>query len=196
MEFVPPNNKFQITQEEVEELQELNALRMEEYRDATGLEEQEDDDPSWEQETEFLEWYLKHMSALEAEEKLIIDQYMEMMKGITDSRQEILQLHGAEFERISLQRIEAQKSGKLIRLFHGTVQARSYGPSMRVTDPEAAIQWAIRFKPEVTRTKISVNFMDYVRVAKEMTAETGELPPGVTITEPKTVLYYPGKPKE
>jgi hypothetical protein len=171
----------------------LDELRMDEYRDPTPLED--DDPPTWEQETEFLEWYLKGMTALDAEEGLVKEQYNRMMNDIANSKRLLMESHAAEFERIALERISQQKNTSQIRLFHGDISARKYRSSMRVTDSDLAVQWALQNRPEITRTRVTVNFMEYIKSAKEMSAETGEVPPGITITEPKTVLYYPGKPK-
>ena len=140
---------------------------------------------------ERVDWYLRKLANLEAEESRIKAQVQTMLRQIESDRNSLVQHFQPQVENFVRSELEATKSKrKSIAFFQGTVGFRSV-PSKLVIESEADAQTTARAVFPAAFQKVETEKFDkwaFLGYATEQLEEHGEILPGVKLTEAREEL--------
>jgi hypothetical protein len=133
-----------------------------------------------------MEWFMRTMSEIEANEALIKAQYDRLKSQLKARRDALVFFHGDRF-RDDVDRLLQKQTGnrKSVDLFHGRAGYRKPIPKVAVEDKDAAVQWAIDNLPAAVKCDVSLTSL------KAYVKETGEVPPGIAYSVPKDDQFFP-----
>lgn len=139
------------------------------------------------------DFYLKVMAGYENEIKLIEKQSQEMIASIRSRMKGFAYRYKNEFEHFMVQHIATLKSGKNVKMFHGTVQMRTVPASLSRHDSEKMMLFAKDFYPDLIKMVPMLDTTAYAEMAKKSLKEEGALLPGMELKPERQSLSYPGK---
>jgi phage host-nuclease inhibitor protein Gam len=125
-------------------------------------------------------WYLRKLANLEAEQRRVRTQAEAIVKQLEADAVRLRYLYEAELAEYVREKLTAGGNRrKSVHFLQGTAGWRTVPASVRVTDPLAALDYASRCLPEAVKTQQVLDTARYRQVVEE----TGELLPGVEVTE-------------
>lgn len=141
--------------------------------------------------------HLRAIARLEARAAEVAELYAREIRRLMDA-QEIaaaqwaarIEWHARPLRELHARLLEDDPTCKTIALPHGTLRSgASRGGQARIVDPEAVAAWAAQSRPELLPpvTKVSVTELRKiveVHDGRVVDPATGELVPGVEVTEP------------
>lgn len=140
---------------------------------------------------ERVDWYLRKLANLEAEESRIKAQAALMLRQIESDRKSLVQHFQPQVENFVRSELEATRAKrKSIAFFHGTVGFRTV-PKKLVIESEADAQTTARAVFPAAFQKVETEKFDkwaFLGFAGERLEEHGELLPGVKLTEAREEL--------
>jgi phage host-nuclease inhibitor protein Gam len=130
-------------------------------------------------------WYLRRLANLEAEKQRVQAQAAAIIKQLESDAERLRYLYDAELEEYVRQKLSTSGSRrKSVHFLQGTAGWRTVPATVKVTDPLAALDYASRCLPEAVRTQQVLDTARYRQVVEE----TGELLPGVEVTQAQEVF--------
>jgi hypothetical protein len=136
---------------------------------------------------ERVDWYLRKLANLEAEELRIKAQAEKMLRQVQSDRESLVQHFQPQVENFVREELEATKSKRRsIAFFHGTVGFVAVPPRLVVESEADALQTARLVCPEAIVEVPATEKLDKKvlgEYAKWQLAEAGEIIPGYGLTE-------------
>lgn len=139
------------------------------------------------------DWHLRRIRAIRrdiAELDAVYHAEMERLRDRHENRRRILEAREAWhlLPVTSWQRMRLERDGlKTIELPHGTLKSRTpTTPTVTVDDPDAVVEWAKDTLPDVVWVEKVTRISK--AVLNRYVAQSGEVPPGVTVTPPETTF--------
>lgn len=140
---------------------------------------------------ERVDWYLRKLANLEAEESRIKAQVQVMLRQIESDRNSLVQHFQPQVENFVRSELEATRAKrKSITFFHGTVGFRTVSKKL-VIESEADAQTTARAVFPAAFQKVETEKFDkgaFLGYASERLEKDGELLPGVKLTEAREEL--------
>lgn len=124
-------------------------------------------------------WVLRRLAAIEAEQALVTTQAKRRVEELEADRNRLMGRFGAELEAWAREEAERRRRRSVTTLY-GTLAFRTVPARLEVTDPQSAADVAITLglvKPAAP------DLVAYKKRAEEALATTGELLPGVGMSE-------------
>lgn len=124
-------------------------------------------------------WVLRRLAAIEAEKALVAGQAKRRVEELEADRNRLMSRFGAELENWAREEAERRRRRTVTTLF-GTLAFRTVPARLEITDPQSAADVAITLglvRPAAP------DLMAYRKRAEEALATTGELLPGVGMSE-------------
>lgn len=149
--------------------------------------------PGWVLTEPTVDRVLARLGAIDDECDTLDRQYAAMKFDLIRQREEVLESYWPAVEEWAARRIaERGGPGKSVKLLHGTLQFRTVGGGLCVTDEAAAIRHVEQAGLHgMLRTKISLEVRAYLEFAEKWARadNCGELLPGVSDKPPVERLY-------
>jgi hypothetical protein len=125
-------------------------------------------------------WYLRKLANIEAEQRRVQAQAAAIVKQLENDAERLRYLYDAELEEYVREKLRATGSRrKSVHFLQGTAGFRTVPASIRVADTPAALHYATEHLPDAVKTQTVLDSARYRRLVEE----TGELLPGVEVTE-------------
>lgn len=145
------------------------------------------------------DWVLSKLAAIESEKQTITAQFKQRIIELENDAERLMFRFSAELEAFA--RTEAEnRRRKTITLLHGSLCLRTSPARVVIASQEDALTTAKAVLPEAVQTVEKLDTRAFAKFAEARLQETGELLPGVEMTEATETfsvrLPKPGKASE
>ena len=124
-------------------------------------------------------WYLRHLANIEAEKQRILRQAAQIVKQLESDADGLRWQFEGELQEWTRQ--ELAKRGnrrKSLTLLQGTAAFRSVPASLKISDPDAALRYAVSCLPDAVTARPTLDTEKY-RAAAAAAAKAGQTLPGM-----------------
>jgi phage host-nuclease inhibitor protein Gam len=129
------------------------------------------------------EWLLRKLANIETEKARIQAQAAKMVRQLDADAQRLKHLYEGELLDYCRRRLaEKGNRRRSVTFLQGTVAFRTVAPSVKVSDPAAALVYAHDNGLPAVKTVVTLDAAAYRAQAEQHRQETGELLPGIETT--------------
>ena len=141
------------------------------------------------------EWFLRKLANIETEKARITAQAAEMVRQLDCDAQRLRHFYEGELLDYARRKLAVQGNRRRsLTFFQGTVAFRTVAPSVKVSNPAAALVYAQENGLPAVKTVVTLDAAAYRAAADAHMQETGELLPGLETTpEHETHRFTFGK---